>query len=49
MERTDGTFGYELSVQEIAPSASAVLDIAFKPVITWPASLSNYRLMSKDS
>jgi hypothetical protein len=46
---TDGTFGYELFVQEIAPSASAVLGIALNPVITWPASLSNYRLMSKDS
>jgi hypothetical protein len=46
---TDGTFGYELFVQETAPSASAVLSIALNPVITWPASLSNYRLMSKDS
>jgi hypothetical protein len=46
---TDGTFGYELFVQEIAPSAPAVLGIALNPVITWPASLSNYRLMSKDS
>jgi hypothetical protein len=46
---TDGTFGYELFVQEIAPSASAILGIALNPVITWSASLSNYRLMSKDS
>jgi len=46
---TDGTFGYELFVQEIAPSAPAVLGIALKPVINWPASLSNYWLMSRDS
>jgi hypothetical protein len=41
---TDGTFGYELFVQEIVPSAPAVLAIATKPVITWPGSLSNYQL-----
>jgi hypothetical protein len=41
---TDGTFGYELFVQEVAPSAPAVLAIATKPVITWPGSLSNYQL-----
>jgi hypothetical protein len=41
---TDGTFGYELFVQEIAPSAPAELVIAVKPAITWPASLSNYQL-----
>ena len=51
---TDGTFGYELFVQEITPSAPAVLAIALnpvamKPVITWPGSLSNYRLQSLDS
>ena len=46
---TDGTFGYELFVQEIAPSASAALAIAMKPVITWPGSLSNYQLQSRDS
>jgi len=46
---TDGTFGYELFVQEIAPSAPAVLAIAMKPVITWPGSLSNYQLQSRDS
>ena len=51
---TDGTFGYELFVQEIAPSAPAVLAIALnpvirKPIITWPGSLSNYRLQSLDS
>jgi hypothetical protein len=46
---TDGTFGYELFVQEIAPSASAALSIAMKPVITWPGSLSNYQLQSRGS
>ena len=46
---TDGTFGYELFVQETAPSAPAALSIANKPVITWPGSLSNYQLQSRDS
>jgi hypothetical protein len=46
---SDGTFGYELFVQEIAPSADAVLSIATKPVITWPGSLSNYQVQSADS
>ena len=41
---TDGTFGYELFVQEVAPSAPAALAIAMRPVITWPGSLSNYQL-----
>jgi hypothetical protein len=38
---TDGTFGYELFVQEITPSSSAVLNLANQPVITWPAALVN--------
>ena len=46
---TDGTFGYELFVQKIAPSADAVLSIANKPVITWPGSLANYQLQASDS
>lgn len=46
---TDGTFGYELFVQEIAPSDDAVQSIANQAVITWPGALSNYRLESKDS
>ena len=46
---SDGTFGYELFVQEITPSADATLTIATKPVITWPASLSNYQLQAADS
>jgi hypothetical protein len=41
---SDGTFGYELFVQEVAPSATAALAIATKPVITWPGSLFNYQL-----
>ena len=41
---TDGTFGYELFIQEVAPSAPAVLAIATKPVITWPGALANYQL-----
>ena len=41
---TDGTFGYELFVQEVVPSAPAALTITTKPVITWPGSLSNYQL-----
>ena len=46
---TDGTFGYELFVQEIEPSSTPALAISMKPLITWPGSLSNYRLQSSDS
>ncbi len=46
---TDGTFGYELFVQEITPSSSAVLNLANQPVITWPAELANYQVQSSDS
>jgi hypothetical protein len=49
---TDGTFGYELFVQEIAPSAGAVLSLAAVPSgiqVSWPGSLSNYQLQSTDS
>jgi len=46
---TDGTFGYELFVQEIAPADDAVLSIANQPVISWPGSLANFRLESTDS
>ena len=49
---TDGTFGYELFVQEIAPSAGAVLSLAAVPSgiqVSWPGSLSNYQLQSADS
>jgi hypothetical protein len=49
---TDGTFGYELFVQEIALSDAAILNIAVQGssvVISWPGSLSNYQLQSSDS
>ena len=46
---TDGTFGYELFVQEIAPSSAATLNLANQPVITWPASLANYEVQGSDS
>ncbi len=49
---TDGTFGYELFVQEIALSDAAILTIALDAgaaVISWPGSLANYQLQSKDS
>ena len=46
---TDGTFGYELFVQEITPSSSAVLNLANQPVITWPAELANYQVQSSVS
>jgi len=49
---TDGTFGYELFVQEIAPSDAAILNIAVQSgsvVVSWPGSLANYQLQSCDS
>ena len=49
---TDSTFGYELVVQEVAPSDAAILNAAFQPgsvVISWPSSLANYQLQSADS
>lgn len=49
---TDGTFGYELFIQEIAPSDAAILSIAIQAgsaVIAWPASLANYQLQEADS
>jgi hypothetical protein len=49
---TDGTFGYELFVQEIAPSDAAILQIAVQGgsvLISWPGSLSNYQLQSAGS
>jgi len=44
-----GTYGYKLFIQEVAPSAPAVLSMASKPVITWDPSLGNYQLQSADS
>ena len=46
---TDGTFGYELFVQAITPSSSAVLNLANQPVITWPGALANYQVQSSIS
>jgi hypothetical protein len=46
---TDGTFGYELFVQEIAPADEPLVTIAKQPVVSWPGSLTNYRLESTDS
>jgi hypothetical protein len=49
---TDGTYGYELFVQEIAPSAGVVLNLTAVPSgiqVSWPGSLSNYQLQSADS
>ncbi len=49
---TDGTFGYELFVHEIAPSDAAILNIAVQSgaaVVSWPGSLANYQLQSCDS
>ena len=49
---TDGTFGYELFVQEFAPSDAAILKIAVQSssvAISWPGSLANYQLQSCDS
>jgi len=49
---TDGTFGYELFVQEIAPSDAAILNITYQAgfvVISWPGSLTNYQCQSAGS
>lgn len=49
---TDGTFGYELFVQEIAPSDAAILNIAVQSgsmVVSWPGSLANWQLQNCDS
>lgn len=49
---TDGTFGYELFVQEIEPSAAEALDIRKEGnavVLSWPGSLGNWQLQSIDS
>ena len=51
---TDGTFGYQLFVQEVEPSAPVMLAIAMQPatmqpLVTWPGSLSNYQLQSRNA
>ncbi|HUI07671.1 MAG TPA: hypothetical protein VL486_11780 [Verrucomicrobiae bacterium] len=48
----DGTFGYELFVQEIEPSDAAAVHIAFQAgsiVLSWPSSLGNWQLQRTDS
>ena len=47
---TDGTFGYELFVQEVSPSDLPILGItrqngSASVAISWPGSLSNYQLL----
>jgi hypothetical protein len=47
-----GTNGYELFAQEVAPSDAAILNLTIQNgsvVITWPGSLANYQLQSCDS
>ncbi|HTS18984.1 MAG TPA: hypothetical protein VMP11_15530 [Verrucomicrobiae bacterium] len=49
---TDGTFGYELFVQQISPSDTAAVNIARQGgavALSWPASLGNWQLQSADS
>jgi hypothetical protein len=51
---TDGTFGYELFVQEVSPSDLPILNITQQNgsatvTISWPASLSNYQLLCSSS
>jgi len=48
----DGTFGYELFVQEISPSDTPAVGIASQNgaiVLSWPASLGNWQLQCSDS
>jgi len=51
---SDGTFGYELFVQEVSPSDQPVLSITHQNgsatvAVSWPASLSNYQLRASSS
>jgi len=51
---TDGTFGYELFVQETEPSAPVRLAIAMNPAtaqaqVMWPGSLANYQLQTRSA
>ncbi len=43
---TQGTNGYELFLQQVLPASEPVLEIASQVVVSWPGSLSNYRLLS---
>ena len=49
---TDGTFGYELFVQQISPSDTAAVNIVRQGgavVLSYPASLGNWQLQCADS
>jgi hypothetical protein len=51
---TDGTFGYELFVQEVSPSDLPILNITHQNssatvTISWPGSLSNFQLLCTSS
>ncbi len=51
---TDGTFGYELFIQEVSPSDLPILNITQQNgsetvTISWPGSLSNYQLLGSIS
>jgi hypothetical protein len=43
---TDGTYGYELFVQQIEPSTEPTLNISKKIMVSWQGKSSNYRLLS---
>ncbi len=43
---TDGTYGYELFVQQIEPTAEPVLNISKKIMLSWQGESSNYRVLS---
>jgi len=45
---TDGTFGYELFVQETVPAVEPELNISMKAVITWPGVLASRGLDRRD-
>ena len=49
---TDGTFGYELFVQEVSPSDTPAVNIVLEGgavVLSWPSSLGNWQLQRSDS
>lgn len=46
---SDGTFGYELFVQQIEPASEATIAIAKKVVITYQAYQANYRVVGTDN
>jgi hypothetical protein len=43
---SDGTFGYELFVQQIEPATEPSLTIQKKVFVTWQGNFSNYRVVS---